>query len=274
MGGCCNNYKGSSILSYELEDEMEKQVDPQKNAMAESTSVADRENTEEQIDLVKSDADCMNTKSESSEDIFEREVKKIKLGNDITREVYAKHGHYSYKQLPSDEAKRILLPLRPIKNVGQYYGFWNEHASKRDGNGVMIDSNGSRYDGTWKNDKMDGYGRLIHAEGSVYVGEWKNGKANGRGILIQQDGVKYEGEWVNDIKEGKGAEIVPGVMTYEGQYKNGVKEGKGKLFFQTGKAMPENLCIMPIAEKEYTRGKMGVATMVNGLMTECMAMVY
>ena len=37
----------------------------------------------------------------------------------------------------------------------------------RDGRGVQIWLDGSRYEGYWKNNKANGRGRLIHADGDV-----------------------------------------------------------------------------------------------------------
>ena len=42
----------------------------------------------------------------------------------------------------------------------------------RDGRGIQIWLDGSRYEGYWKNNKANGHGRLIHADGDVYEGEW------------------------------------------------------------------------------------------------------
>ena len=41
-----------------------------------------------------------------------------------------------------------------------------------------------------------------YSDGSVYEGEWKNDERDGIGILYESDGSKYEGEWSNDKKKG------------------------------------------------------------------------
>ena len=68
----------------------------------------------------------------------------------------------------------------------------------RDGRGIQIWLDGSRYEGYWKNNKANGYGRLIHADGDVYEGEWKDDKADGYGTYFHSDGAKYEGQWKDD----------------------------------------------------------------------------
>ena len=48
--------------------------------------------------------------------------------------------------------------------------------------GVQIWTNGSRYEGFWKEGVAHGKGQLIHLDGDLYMGEWKNDMANGHGI--------------------------------------------------------------------------------------------
>ena len=49
----------------------------------------------------------------------------------------------------------------------------------REGRGIQIWLDGSRYEGYWINNKANGFGRLIHADGDVYQGLWKEDKADG-----------------------------------------------------------------------------------------------
>lgn len=68
----------------------------------------------------------------------------------------------------------------------------------RDGRGIQVWQDGSRYEGYWKNNKANGFGRLIHADGDVYEGEWRDDKAHGKGIYTHVDGSRYEGDWIDD----------------------------------------------------------------------------
>jgi hypothetical protein len=70
--------------------------------------------------------------------------------------------------------------------------------SKRLFNKNQVWSDGSCYEGYWKNDMAYGRGRLIHADGDVYEGEWLNDKAHGKGVYIHRDGASYTGEWYED----------------------------------------------------------------------------
>lgn len=51
-----------------------------------------------------------------------------------------------------------------------------------DGFGVMIFSNGDRYEGYFRDDKRHGYGKYFWADGKTYEGEHKEGKRTGRGM--------------------------------------------------------------------------------------------
>ena len=49
----------------------------------------------------------------------------------------------------------------------------------RQGRGVQIWQDGSKYEGFWESDKANGFGRLIHANGGMYQGYWHNDLAHG-----------------------------------------------------------------------------------------------
>lgn len=68
----------------------------------------------------------------------------------------------------------------------------------RQGKGVQVWSDGSKYEGWWRDNKANGKGRLIHADGDVYEGEWKDDKAHGQGTYSHLDGAQYNGQWKED----------------------------------------------------------------------------
>ncbi len=165
---------------------------------------------------------------ESPQDVTFRETaSKIRSPNEGTNSVYDSKGPYAYKPNSNDGVQRVLKDLLPVENGGQFYGFWNEVTGERDGNGVMIFTDGSRYDGMWKNNRAHGHGRLIHANGDVYEGEWANDKANGKGVYTHTDGAVYDGEWLEDKQHGTGMEVWPDGARYEGHYEGGKKHGNG-----------------------------------------------
>ena len=77
-----------------------------------------------------------------------------------------------------DGQKREIKPISVLENGAVYQGEWLTlgGVSQKDGRGVQIWPDGSRYDGFWKDGMANGFGRLVHAEGDVYEGEWTDDK--------------------------------------------------------------------------------------------------
>ena len=107
---------------------------------------------------------------------------------------------------------------------------------KRNGSGILLYSNGDKYEGDWKNDKKHGIGvtiskyggqfetkwldgrlveeklvpiknygvpeiykndtTIVFSNGDKYIGKWENGNSNGQGILKWKFVGKYHGEGV------------------------------------------------------------------------------
>ena len=61
------------------------------------------------------------------------------------------------------------------------------------------------YEGEWYNGQMSGNGKMIYSDGSVYEGKFLENKKNGVGIYTWGEGGKcYIGEWKNDLMDGNG----------------------------------------------------------------------
>lgn len=141
-----------------------------------------------------------------------------------------------------------------------YEGSFND--GKFDGNGKITFSNGSIYEGTFKNDmfikdgvefsiedlkrvesnkqknepliskeitnikdyKGDG-GTLFHTD-FVYNGEVKDGKIEGEGIITFNDRSTYSGEFKNNQIDGRGVFTFSDKSTYDGEFKT-VKDDNG-----------------------------------------------
>ncbi len=72
--------------------------------------------------------------------------------------------------------------------------------------GKYLFTNGSKYEGGLKNDKLEGNGIFIWNQDRFYQGEWKNNSINGFGVFIDS-GKIYLGNFVNDKKNGHGIYI-------------------------------------------------------------------
>ena len=120
------------------------------------------------------------------------------FSNATVNEIARKLGPFQYPDGGADDAPRTRKDMQQLENGARYLGEWNESTGERDGKGVQIWSDGSRYEGFWKNDKANGRGRLIHADGDVYEGEWADDKAHGKGVYMHMDGARYDGDWRED----------------------------------------------------------------------------
>ena len=78
---------------------------------------------------------------------------------------------------------------------GTYIGTWEEGDRKK---GRMTLTDGSKYDGEWKNNGPHGYGTFSYADGGVYQGYYQDGLKHGTGTLKGADGVTFSGEWRYD----------------------------------------------------------------------------
>ena len=119
------------------------------------------------------------------------------------------------------------------KNGSIYVGYMDGNW-QREGYGILLLNDGSKYEGTFKNNKFFGKGRLIKSIGEYYEGEFKNNKANGFGKLVKKNGAIYVGYWKNDKQQGKGEEIFPDGSRYEGSFFIGNKNGYGKISWLDG----------------------------------------
>ena len=113
----------------------------------------------------------------------------------LTLKIAEKLGPFNFGPEQADGVVRENRDTFVLENGAKYTGEWNVATGERDGKGMQIWIDGSRYEGYWKHDKANGRGRLIHADGDVYEGNWVSDKAEGFGIYTHMDGARYEGNW-------------------------------------------------------------------------------
>ena len=79
---------------------------------------------------------------------------------------------------PSDNVeRRNVNDFIDVKEGRLYKGQWSKGTNQRDGVGIQLWADGSKYEGQWRNGKASGYGRMTHANGDIYEGYWLNDKA-------------------------------------------------------------------------------------------------
>jgi hypothetical protein len=114
-------------------------------------------------------------------------------------ELMQRVGKFTFEGAIDDGQERKKLPLILLENGAKYEGEWLSGRDVRDGRGIQIWSDGSRYEGYWRNNRAHGKGRLIHSDGDIYEGQWKDDKAHGFGKYVHVDGSSYEGYWKEDL---------------------------------------------------------------------------
>ena len=69
-----------------------------------------------------------------------------------------------------------------------YVGEYIDSVEGRNGRGILVCENKSKYEGLWKKDMPNGKGKLIYPNGDFYIGEWRDGKANEQRKLVHLSG--------------------------------------------------------------------------------------
>ena len=134
-----------------------------------------------------------------------------------------------------ENINNTIFPKKGIMltHNGDYYN--GEYIKgKKEGQGSIIYKNGTKYEGSFKNDFHDGYGKLIQLDGEIFEGEWKKGKINGKGMRIHSNGSKYIGSYINNIRNGQGHLILINGESYNGNFINGKANGLGTFKFKNG----------------------------------------
>jgi hypothetical protein len=180
--------------------------------------------------------------------LFSKKLDKrmMKVGKYITEELFNSKLNETVLLIYNNKSFNDLKNITPVRKLHQkldyiekgpvelhtgifYKGEWNTNL-KRNGYGVLIHTDGSRFEGFWENDNIHGFGRYIYVNGDIYEGYWAKSKAEGKGTLLKLNGTNYNGDWKEDFQDGFGEEIFEGGK-YVGEFSKGMKCGKGKLYF-------------------------------------------
>lgn len=148
---------------------------------------------------------------------------------------------------PTDQVFILWNKTNLASPTGVYTGQINSNR-ERHGFGLLIYSNGDKYEGEWKSGLKSGFGllttvigeakngywkedELVYGEmklrdGRIDRGEWKRGKMEGIGYRKTSKSV-YFGEFQEGKEFDQGCEIRDGENMYFGQWSYGEKTGKG-----------------------------------------------
>lgn len=160
-----------------------------------------------------------------------------KIGDHSLRKALREFLEEGRHALLASERGRTSLDIRiglTVQNNTVYTGQFDLRTNCKEGFGVQIWPDGSKYVGLWKEGKAFGFGRFILADGDAYQGEWLEGKAHGRGDYFYADGARYQGDWIEDKQQGFGSECWPDGSRYQGEYRDGKKNGEGLFTWADG----------------------------------------
>ena len=137
--------------------------------------------------------------------------------------------------------KHLILSLLFIISIFSASAFAQcTEGNCENGQGTYQYSNGDKYKGQWKNNRLDGQGTLTYLDGSKYVGQWKNNKRHGQGTYIYPDGSKYVGRFKDGQMNGQGTLTHLDGSKYVGQWKNN-SYNKNPKDNETHKTLPKKM---------------------------------
>jgi len=100
---------------------------------------------------------------------------------------------------------------------------------KRNGRGFALHAGISRYEGSYRDDKMEGRGfitMLGQYEGERYDGEFRDGDLHGQGSYTWPDGRRLEGRWENGLPKS-----ISSYRDQNGRVTNGVLKPGTSCFY-------------------------------------------
>ena len=183
----------------------------------------------------------------------------IKSQNDLYNELYEKYMKYNTKLAESlieykFDFESLKIITKKIKNKNQIKNINNitlktkilinnkkntisniysgeiDINNNRNGFGILLFSNGIKFEGQFENNSFNGIGRHINKKGDLFEGTFINGKLNGNGIQKSLNGTLYSGEFINGKKNGFGI-LKTEDYIYKGEFYEDLKNGKGKITF-------------------------------------------
>lgn len=124
----------------------------------------------------------------------------------------------------------------------------------QNGTGTYAYAEGSRYEGSFVNNKCQGQGVFYYPDGSIYKGAFYENFPHGIGTLMQQDKIVSEGNWEQgefigsatieggqlgciqgDCSNGQGTYVFKDAEAkYIGTFQSGTMSGKGTIYYKNG----------------------------------------
>lgn len=156
------------------------------------------------------------------------------------------HGRVTPTLVP--DRKHLAEGIIKESNGSIYRGSFSQGVPH--GEGILVDAGKTIYSGSWNVGQPNGEGVMMSPD-ELFIGNWAAGKRTGTGKRVGADGVvsigrweagklaheyreRYEGQRKNGKPHGQGVMHFANGDRYEGTFEMGVIEGKGRLFRENG----------------------------------------
>ncbi|XP_056615911.1 ankyrin repeat and MYND domain-containing protein 1-like [Triplophysa dalaica] len=106
---------------------------------------------------------------------------------------------------------------------------------KRNGYGIQEWSEGSKYEGEFKNNLKHGTGVYTWPNGEFFKGSFFRDCRHGNGMYSWPDGSKFTGKFYLNHKEGYGVHVFPDGWTFQGLYHADERFGPGIMTYPDGR---------------------------------------
>ena len=158
-----------------------------------------------------------------------------------------------------------------------YYGKGNgtpyeSPLKSNSGRGKVLDGYGRcRYSGGWQHDRWHGHGVYYCSDGTMYEGEFRNGVRHGQGKQTLIPTTEEAGEnlpTISAVRLVHGMDALYRPSVYEGSFVDGAWQGRGRLTFHGGFAIagdfrpsplgggtPQGVCTVTFSEKMAGRSR-------------------
>ena len=161
------------------------------------------------------------------------------------------------KKRENEKILNTLILINPNELIKNFYSGEVDIENNRNGYGIRLFNDGTKFEGEWEKNDFTGYGRIIKSNGDLYEGNFIKGKIYGYGIKKKLNCYFYKGYFLNGMKDGFGIEENEDFI-YKGEFIQNIRKGKGEIFFKKNKE---------IYEGEFDEGKIngiGIYTFKNG----------
>jgi hypothetical protein len=142
-----------------------------------------------------------------------------------------KSGDDSSNQVASNLDQSPSLPHDVRSFVGE-----GQEGNVKNGKGIVVHADGSRYEGEFLNGKYHGSGILTLSDGYLPIMEqWKDGVQHGIGTCSFANGNRYQGEFEKGEFHGTGIHWLAQGGLYVGSFQHGIPNGEGTAKYSNNK---------------------------------------